>query len=313
MFDTIEEMERNVTTLGPAAVLARPVSLASGRVLPVMPALAQLLPEGGLRRGATLAVSGGSGATSLTLALLAAASGSGSWCGLVTAPDLGLVAAGEAGLDLSRVALLPEVRPAQWPAAVGALLDSVDLVVVAPPVHLRAGDARRLSTRARERGAVLVVLSGAAGGVSSVGAWVDGVDLRLTIAASRWFGLEDGPGRLEARQVEVVASGRGAAARPRRAWLWLPSAAGTWATAVGVEGAWAGADVAAGFGDAGLTGNGLTGNGLTGNGLTGLTGGDLTDEDLTGGDLIGGDLIGGDLIGGDLIGGDLAPSVPAAG
>src|SRR5207248_1484699 len=37
---------------------ARPVSLAGERTLPVLPALASLLPEGGLRRGSTVAVSG---------------------------------------------------------------------------------------------------------------------------------------------------------------------------------------------------------------------------------------------------------------
>src|ERR1700681_2077835 len=136
-------MGRNVT-VDLAASLARPAALAGTHILPVAPALAGLLPEGGLRRGATLAIGGG-GATSLTLALLATASVAGSWCGVVTVAGLGLVAAAEAGLDLSRVALVPEVPPAQWPTVVGALLDSVDLVLVGPPPHLRVGDARRLT------------------------------------------------------------------------------------------------------------------------------------------------------------------------
>jgi hypothetical protein len=240
-----------------AALAAGPTTLADTRILPVAPALAGLLPEGGLRRGATLAVSGG-GATSLTLALLASASTAGSWCGVVTVADLGLVAAAEAGLDLSRVALIPEVPAAQWPTAVGALLDSVDVVLVTPPPHLRVGDARRLSTRARERGAVLLVLPGTSGR-----AWAEGVDLRLTVAAGRWQGPDDGHGHLEAREVEVTAGGRGSATRPRRARLWLPSPAGV---AVGV---WAGADVESGLADAGLADAGLADAGLADDGLAG--------------------------------------------
>ena len=49
----------------PAA--ARPVALAGGKALPVLAALAGLLPGGGLRRGSTVAVAG---STSLALALL---------------------------------------------------------------------------------------------------------------------------------------------------------------------------------------------------------------------------------------------------
>jgi hypothetical protein len=252
LFDSVGEVGRNVIGLDTAAGLARPVALAGTRVLPVAPALAGLLPDGGLRRGATLTVTG-DGATSLTLALLATASSRGSWCGVVTVADLGLVAAAEAGLDLSRVALLPEVPPAQWPAVVGALLDSVDVVIVDPPQHLRVGEARRLSTLARERGAVLLVLPGPSGR-----AWAEGVDLRLTVVAGRWQGPSDGHGRLEARQVEVTTSGRGSATRPRRALLWLPSPAGEWAT----EGAWAGADVETGRADAGLVDPGLVDAGL---------------------------------------------------
>jgi hypothetical protein len=48
-------------------------------------------------------------------------------------------------------------------------------------------------------------------------------DLGLTVTASRWTGLGDGHGCLRGRQVEVVAEGRGAAARLVRTCLWLPS------------------------------------------------------------------------------------------
>src|SRR5438067_7818070 len=145
----------------------RPVSLAGERTLPVLPALAGLLPEGGLRRGSTVAVSGDAprasrseaearpGATSLALALLAGPSQAGSWCAAVGLPSLGLVAAAEVGIALERFPLV--ARPGdEWPAVVAALVDAVDVVLVGLPRHVRSGDARRLVAKARDRGAVLV-------------------------------------------------------------------------------------------------------------------------------------------------------------
>ena len=193
--------------------LARPVSLARERTLPVLPALAGLLPEGGLRRGSTVAVSG---ATSLALALLAGPSQAGSWCAAVGLPSLGLVAAAEVGVALERFPLV--ARPGEeWPAVVATLVDAVDVVLVGLPRHVRSGDARRLVAKARDRGAVLVV----AGGSSSFVA-----DVRLSVAGAAWEGLGEGHGRLRARRVDVVATGRGAAVRERRASLWLPAAGG---------------------------------------------------------------------------------------
>ena len=100
---------------------------------------------------------------------------------------------------------------------VATLLDAVDLVVLAVPERARAGDARRLQARARERGAVLVVL-GPGGGFEA--------DVSLVVSSATWCGLEQGAGRLQARQVVVEAGGRRQAARPRRLALWLPDAAG---------------------------------------------------------------------------------------
>jgi len=191
--------------------LVRPVSLARERTLPVLPALEDLLPEGGLRRGSTVAVSG---ATSLALALLAGPSQAGSWCAAVGLPSLGLVAAAEVGIALERFPLV--ARPGEeWSAVVAALVDAVDAVLVCLPRHVRNGDARRLVAKARDRGAVLVTTGGSFM-----------ADVRLSVAASTWEGLGRGHGRLRARRMEVVASGRGAAARERRVSLWLPSPEG---------------------------------------------------------------------------------------
>ena len=177
------------------------------------PALEGLLPDRGLRRGSTVAVSG---STSLALALLAAPSAAGSWCAAVGLPSLGLVAAAELGVALERFPLV--ARPGgEWPAVVAALLEAVDVVLLCPPPHVRTADARRLVARARERGAVLVVT-----GSTGLPA-----DVRLTVASAEWEGIGRGHGRLRARRMAVVASGRGAAARERRVSLWLPGPAGT--------------------------------------------------------------------------------------
>ena len=84
--------------------------------------------------------------------------------------------------------------------------------------RLRAGDARRLVARVRERGSLLVAVGGDLPGERS--------SLRLAVTASSWEGLGGGWGYLRARRVVVEAEGRGAAARSRRAELWLPDADG---------------------------------------------------------------------------------------
>jgi hypothetical protein len=73
-----------------------------------------------------------------------------------------------------------------------------------------------LSARARERGAVLVVL----------GAPAQGSDVRLRVTNVIWAGMGCGHGHLHARQVEVEVSGRRAAARVQRSVLWLPGPTG---------------------------------------------------------------------------------------
>jgi hypothetical protein len=200
---------------------ARPVSLARDHLVAALPQLAGLLPDGGLRRGSTVVVHPGvglgAGATSLTLALMVAPSQAGSWCAAVGLPELGLVAAAGLGMCLERFALIPASGD-QWPIVTAALLDAVDLVLVSPPWRPRIADARRLSARARERGAVLLALSGS---------WPEGADLRLSVTAATWRGLGQGQGHLRAREVEVTASGRRAATRERRIRLWLPGAGGT--------------------------------------------------------------------------------------
>ena len=66
----------------------------------------------------------------------------------------------------------------RWATVVAALLDGVALVAATIPLHLRAGDARRLVARARERASVLVAL----------GPWPVEAALRVHAEGSTWSG-----------------------------------------------------------------------------------------------------------------------------
>ncbi|MER7003437.1 hypothetical protein ABT297_10370 [Dactylosporangium sp. NPDC000555] len=182
----------------------------SARTLPVLSGLRALLPGGGLRRGATIAVH----TSSVLLALLAAASRAGSWCAVVGLPALSPIAAAEMGIALERLALVPNPGT-EWTTIVAALLDGVDIVVAAPPGPVAPVVAGRLAARARQRGSVLM----------PAGAWT-GADLTVAPVRGAWGGLGAGRGRLRCREMTIQARGRGAAAAPREVTLWLPALEG---------------------------------------------------------------------------------------
>ena len=188
-------------TPSPGRSLRREVELPRQheRHLPVHPDLAGLLPGGVLPAGGVLAVLG---STSLLLGLLGTASKEGAWTAFVGAPALGMLAAADAGLELDRVALVPEPGP-DAPTVVAALLDGVDVVVLGPQVALLDSDRRRLAARARERGAVLATTS----------PW-PGAHVSLDARGGSWSGVDHGAGWLRRRTLSVLRTGRGAAARP---------------------------------------------------------------------------------------------------
>jgi hypothetical protein len=208
-----------LATLRDLAQAVRPTTLASERRLPVVEALRPLLPLGALQRGTVVSVDG-VGATSLALALTAEASTEGSWVGFVGTSTRGWGAAVEAGVDPSRTLVVTQVPTGSWSTVTAALVDAVDLVIVSPTHAVRVTDGRRLAARARERGAVLIVLS-------TRFAWPSEPDVSLRSTPRRWHGVGQGHGRLMARSVRVSAEGRRAAARQRSVELWLPSADGT--------------------------------------------------------------------------------------
>jgi hypothetical protein len=181
-------------------------------ILPVLPALTELLPGGGLARGSVLAVEQPG---LLCLALVAGASAAGAWCGVAGVPSLGVVAAAGMGAEPARLMLVPEPGP-NWPQVVASMLEACEVVVVRPPVSPSAQARRRLEGVLRRGGGVLI----------AVGPW-DGAPVRLRVTQRSWTGIGDGYGSLRGCRAEVVAEGRGAAARPRRQWLWLPGPDGT--------------------------------------------------------------------------------------
>ena len=181
-------------------------ALSDADLLPVLPALRDLLPHGALRRGSVVAASGWN---LLCLALAAGPVASGAWCAAAGIPEFGVAAAADAGLDPARLLLVPDLGP-NWPQTVISLLDGCDLVVLRPPHRPPAQARRKLEAAVRRHGSVLLV----------AGDW-DGAQVRLRIAAQ-------GVGRDRARARQAARSPRsGDRGRTRR----LVPAAGTLAVA----------------------------------------------------------------------------------
>ena len=212
------------TPATPATVRGR--TLLGTGALPVGAPLGDLFPDHQLRRGSVLGLTGRGGSVSLLLALVSGAMATGSWAAVVAVPTLGVEAAADLGAPLDHLALVPEPGD-RWPEVVGALLDAMDLVAVAPPGRCRPADGRRLAARARERRSVLVVVEPAAPGPAKpASAWPEPVDLHLEVTSATWDGLDGGDGALRRRHVTVRSSGRRSASRQRAVALWLPAADG---------------------------------------------------------------------------------------
>lgn len=169
--------------------------------LPVPPALADLLPGGGLGRGTVVSYAG---ARSLLAGLLASVTAHGKHAAVAGLPGFGLLAAAEMGAELGRLAVIPE--PGPDPVEIAAvLLDGIDLIVLGlrgasvPPSR-----ARVIAARARAKGATLVVTDGH---------WPD-TTLRMDARIAGYAGLGAGHGRLRSFCLDVAASHR--AGPPRR-------------------------------------------------------------------------------------------------
>lgn len=178
------------------------------RSLPTHPAIARLLPGGGLQQGSVYSVTG---SATLLMALLAGPSAAGSWCGVVGVPEFGIEAAARFGVDLERLVLVPNPGD-QWLGVTSAIADVMGVVVTRPPRRASDSSVARLSARLRQRGSTLIVL----------GTWPQS-DAMLSLSRSDWSGIGNGHGYLEARQATVTVTSTGG--RPRSARLWLPDQA----------------------------------------------------------------------------------------
>jgi hypothetical protein len=161
--------------------------------------------------------------TSITLGLLAETLGRDRWGAVVGWPELGAEAALELGVPLAHLALIPAPGP-KWLDVVGALIDSLDLVVVRPSRRISVSTARRIAARARERGCVVMI--------SLLGSeqWPETFDARFLANDSHWVGLGRGAGTICQRRLDVALEGRRVPTR-RSAQLLLPALGGGFASA----------------------------------------------------------------------------------
>lgn len=156
--------------------------------LPVPAAMLELFPDGGLARGSVLRIGG---ALSVLFALAATAMDREGWSAFVGIPDAGLAAAAGMGLALQRVVVVPDPG-AEAPDVVAALVDGVDVVVLGNCAGLRGQDRRRLQSRLRRRGAVLL----------TTGTW-EQPDVEITALSRSWYGVGQGDGLLRHGEVEL--------------------------------------------------------------------------------------------------------------
>ena len=196
--DTVRELQSRIRSMQATKLDAK--------LIPTHPAIANLLPGGGLQEGAVYSVAGSG---TLLMALLAEPSKAGAWCGVIGVPEFGAEAAQRFGIDLERLVLVPEPGD-QWLAVTAAIADAMGVVVMRPPKRASDGAITRLAARLRQRGSTLIVL----------GTWPQS-EAMLTLSHSDWSGIGDGNGHLEARQATVTVTSR-LGGRPRSARLWLP-------------------------------------------------------------------------------------------
>lgn len=174
------------------------------RTIPVPLPLAELLPRGALARGTALSITG---AGSVLVGLVAAASAAGHHVAIIGQPKFGLLAVHEQGGDLSRVALIDPGAQSDPLDAASICLDGVDVVITTlggrdiPPTRARA-----LLARTRSHASVLISTNGR----------MPGLDLVIESRPVTVAGIEQGRGRLRSITIETSVHGRGTPQRTGR-------------------------------------------------------------------------------------------------
>ena len=182
---TVRSLQQRITEMQPLRL--------DDRALPTAPGLRSLLPGGALRKGASYSVRG---SQQLALSLLAEASASGAWCGVIGCPTFGAESATALGIALDRCILIP--KPGSDALGLsGALSEILTVVLLVPSERPRSGEVERISARLREHGTALVI----------AGEWPH-PESALHVTASKWEGLGTGYGFLDEREIAVQSQDR---------------------------------------------------------------------------------------------------------
>lgn len=189
----IEELRQRVYQMQGTA-LSHPVD-----TLPALAGLVQLRTGGSYVTDSPI----------LAMSLMAGPSAAGGWSAVVGVGEFGMEAAAAVGVAVERLVVVPDPGE-QWLSVTASLVDVMTVVVVRPPRLVTPHQAARLSSRLRQREAVLIAL----------GDWPR-AEARLSVQSASWSGIGRGFGHLAARRVVVACSDGG---RRRQAELWLPGA-----------------------------------------------------------------------------------------
>jgi hypothetical protein len=135
--------------------------------------------------------------------------GTAGWAA-VGLPHMGALAAQAAGLDLAS-GMRIDAPGRQWPQVLATVAEAVPVVLVGPLATVPDRVARRIAAVLRRSGSVLLAAD----------SW-QGAEVRLRVVSAVWEGVGGGHGLLRGRRVRVAAAGRGAAAAPQYAEMWLP-------------------------------------------------------------------------------------------
>lgn len=136
----------------------------------------ELLPEGDLSSGAVVAVRG---SASLMIWLLGATQAE-RWLAVAGWPELSPLAMSEAGVDLARTVVVPELS-GDAAVVLGELVDGFEIVVVGEGIQLTPSERRRLGSRARRHGAAVI----------SAQPW-EGAAARIVVERVAWRGPDCG-------------------------------------------------------------------------------------------------------------------------
>ncbi|MFJ2865935.1 hypothetical protein [Kitasatospora sp. NPDC087314] len=191
----------------PEARLAR----VEAATRPAHAALAPVLRDGRLPRGAVVSVQGDAG---LLLALAGGAVTRHDWVSIIGLGGLGPAAAKAYGIPWERTALA-ETPVAQWAQVAADLAPATPIMLLQPTTPAPPRQLRRLEAILRETGTTLLTPA----------PW-EGAVLTLTTSDVQTFGLGDGWGEITHHAVTVHCTGRGRA-RPRSQRLLPPGPDGT--------------------------------------------------------------------------------------